>query len=119
MRGKTSSWISILSYLLIILVPMLKFAGTAHAAASLDVEPSDVEKEQYDVILSPVTKIYNLIKYGASIIAAIALFIQAFNYMFAGSDIKKRENSKHTAGYVLIGISVIWAAPYIVNLLIG
>ena len=35
------------------------------------------------------------------------------------NDIRKRKTSKHMAAYVLIGLAVIWAAPFVVNLLIA
>ncbi|MBI2657619.1 TrbC/VirB2 family protein [Candidatus Woesearchaeota archaeon] len=70
-------------------------------------------------MLTPVSKIYTFIKYAASLAAAIALLVAGVNYMFSGSDIKKRDTSKHMAAYVLIGLAVIWAAPFVVNLLIG
>ena len=112
-------WISVLSYFLILLIPLFKFAGTAHATASLDTTVSDEDKAKFDQVLTPVTKIYNFIKYAASLVAAIALLFAGVNYMFSGDDIRKRETSKHMAAYVLIGLAVIWAAPFVVNLLIG
>ena len=111
--------IKMLSFLLIFLVPMLKFAGTAHAVADLDTTVSAEDKAKFDQILTPVTKIYTFIKYAASLVAAIALLFAGFSYMFSGNDIRKRETSKHMAAYVLIGLAVIWAAPFVVNLLIA
>ena len=113
------NWIRVLSYFLILLIPLLNFAGTAHAAASLDTTVSDADKAKFDQILTPVTKIYTFIKYAASLIAAIALLFAGITYMFSGNDIRKRETSKHMAAYVLLGLGVIWAAPFVVNLLIG
>ena len=76
-------------------------------------------KAKFDEILSPVTKIYNLIKYGASLVAVIALLFAGISYMFSGNDIRKRDTSKNMAAYVFIGLVVIWAAPFVVNLLIA
>lgn len=85
-------------------------------AIDLNTSISDSDKQQFDQILSPVTKIYNFVKYGISLLAVIALMVTAGSYMFAGNDIKRREASKTRAGYILIGLALIWAAPYIVNL---
>lgn len=120
MKKKISlNWICVLSYFLIFLAQMVESAGTAHAAASLDTDVSAEDKAKFDQILSPVSKIYTFIKYAASLIAAIALLFAGINYMFSGNDVHKRDTSKHMAAYVLIGLAVIWAAPFIVNLLIG
>jgi len=87
--------------------------------ASLDTSISAEDKAKFDEILSPVTKIYNLVKYAASVIAVIALLFAGISYMFSGNDVRKRDSSKNMASYVLMGLVVIWAAPYVVNLLIG
>ena len=113
------NWISMLSYFLILLIPLFKFAGVAHAAASLDTTISDADKAKFDQILTPVNKIYNFIKYAASLVAVIALLYAGISYMFSGNDIKQRDSSKNMATYVLIGLIVIWAAPFVVNLIIG
>ena len=112
-------WVSVLGYLLILLLPMLEMAGTAHAAASLDSTISAEDKAKFDEVLTPVMKIYNFIKYTASLIAVIALLFAGISYMYSGNDIRKRETSKSMAAYVLIGLCIIWAAPFVVNLLIS
>jgi len=76
------------------------------------------EQETFDEILEPVMAIYNLVKYGATALAGVMLLFSGVNYMTSGSDIKKRENAKHMATYVVIGLVVIWAAPLVVNFLV-
>ena len=120
MRKNTNwKWMSALSYFLILIVPLFQSASIVHAAADLDTTISPEDKAKFDQVLTPVTKIYNFIKYAASLIAAIALLFAGISYMFSGDDIKKRETSKHMAAYVLIGLAVIWAAPFVVNMLIA
>ena len=119
MENKNIGWIRVLGYLMLFIVPLFNFAGTAHAAADLDTTISEADKAKFDEILTPVAKIYNLIKYGASLIAVIALLFAGISYMFSGNDIRKRDTSKNMAAYVLIGLVVIWAAPFVVNLLIA
>jgi type IV secretory pathway VirB2 component (pilin) len=109
------TWLKVLGYLLVLMIPTL---NVVHAA-DIDTTISDEEKEQFDEILTPVMKIYNFIKYTASLIAVIAMLFAGISYMFSGNDIRKRDTSKNMAAYVLIGLVVIWAAPFAVNLLIS
>jgi len=88
------------------------------SAVELDSTLTAEEKQQFDEILTPVMKIYKFILYTASIIAVIALLFAGISYMFAGGDVRKRDTSKHMIGYVIIGLAVIWAAPFVVNLLV-
>lgn len=52
---------------------------------------SPEDKEKFDQILEPVFKIYNFIKYIASVVAAIFLLYSGITYMTSGSDPKKKE----------------------------
>jgi multisubunit Na+/H+ antiporter MnhB subunit len=80
---------------------------------------SPTDKATFDQILTPVMTIYNLVKYIATAIAGVVLLFAGITYMTSGSDPKKRENAKNMAMYVVIGLIVIWAAPMIVQLLVG
>ena len=73
----------------------------------------------FNQILDPVLKIYNLVKYVATAIAALVLLISGVSYIIGGSDPKKRDNAKATAMYVIIGLVIIWAAPLVVNFIVG
>jgi len=76
------------------------------------------QKAKFDQILNPVMTIYNLIKYMASAIAGVVLLFSGITYMASGSDPKKRDNAKSMAMYVVIGLIVIWAAPFVVQLIV-
>jgi hypothetical protein len=89
------------------------------AALDLNQQPNAQDQATFDQILTPVMKIYNLIKYVASALAGIALLGSGITYMTAGSDPKKRDNAKAMTMYVLIGLAVIWAAPFVVSLIVG
>lgn len=79
--------------------------------------PSGItDKGTFDQILQPVWKVYSFIKYIATAIAAIFLVFAGITYMTSGSDVMKRENAKHMIAYVVVGLIVIWAAPFIVQL---
>ena len=73
----------------------------------------------YDQILKPVQSIYDLVKYSVTIIAGLVLLISGIVYISSGSNPMKREQAKNMVLYVLIGLVVIWAAPFVVNLLLG
>lgn len=105
--------------LVLALFAFLVLAPTLVKAAEIGGDISDEDKATFDQILEPVQKIYNLIKYAATVIAALALLISGVNYMMGGSDPKKRENAKGMAMYVIIGLVVIWAAPLVVQFIVN
>lgn len=111
-------WLRFLVYFLVIMMPFITASSVKAETAPLDTTISTEDKAKFDQILEPVMKVYNLIKYAASIIAVLALLFAGISYMFSGNDIRKRDVSKNMAAYVLIGLVVIWAAPFVVNLLI-
>jgi type IV secretory pathway VirB2 component (pilin) len=105
-------WIGILFALLIAAMPMV-------AAIDFDQDISPEDRQTFDEILQPVMKVYNLVKYAATVIAVVILLFAAISFMTSGSDPKKREDAKNMAMYVIIGLIVIWAAPLIVNWIVG
>ena len=80
---------------------------------------SSQDKQTFDQMLSPVMKIYNLVKYSATVLAVLVLLFAGVMYITSGSDPGKREQAKNMAMYVIIGLVVIWAAPLIVNFIVG
>lgn len=88
-------------------------------AVDFNQQPSDADKAKFDQIAAPIMKIYNLVKYLASVVAGLSLLFAGVTYMSSGSDPKKRDNAKSMAMYVVIGLIVIWAAPFIVGLIVG
>jgi type IV secretory pathway VirB2 component (pilin) len=88
---------------------------SASAASALPPSgPGDTAS--FDQILQPVWKIYNFAKYIATAIAAIFLVFAGIMYMTSGNDMMKRDNAKHTITYVVLGLIIIWAAPFIVQI---
>lgn len=75
-----------------------------------------VDTATFDQILQPVWKIYSFVKYIATAIAAVVLVIAGIGFMTSGNDMMRRENSKNTIGYVVVGLIIIWAAPFIIQL---
>lgn len=97
---------------------MFSFLLQIVSAVDFGSTPSASDRAKFDQILSPVLKIYNLIRYIASAIAVVVLVIAGMNYIVSGSDPGRREKAKSMAMYVLIGLVVIWAAPLIVDFIV-
>ncbi len=89
---------------------------TIYAASAAAMPPSSADTATFDQILQPVWKVYNFVKYVATAIAMIFLVFAGITYMTSGSDMMKRENTKHMIGYIVVGLIIIWAAPYVVQL---
>jgi hypothetical protein len=75
--------------------------------------------EDFEEILTPVRTIYNLVKYTATVISGLVMLFAGITYITNGSDPGKREKAKNMVMYVIIGLVVIWAAPFIVKLILG
>ncbi len=86
--------------------------------ADVDTEITPEEQERFDEILEPVVKIYNFVKYIATVVAVIILAIAGISFMTSGADPRKRDTAKGMATYVVLGLLIIWAAPLIVGFLI-
>ncbi len=97
---------------LLLLVP-------AVLGADFNQDISDEDQAKFDQILDPVMKIYNFIKYAATVIAVVFLVFAGVTFMMSGGDTAKREQAKMMATYIVIGLIVIWVAPLVVNYLVG
>ncbi|MCF7859649.1 MAG: pilin [Candidatus Cloacimonetes bacterium] len=88
-------------------------------AVDFDQEISDDDKATFDNILEPVMKIYNFVKYTATVLAVVFLLFAGVTFIMSGNDQAKREQAKMMATYIIIGLIVIWVAPLIVGYLVG
>jgi len=75
--------------------------------------------DDFEDILKPLETIYDLVKYAATIIAGLMMLFAGITYILSGSDPGKREKAKSMVMYVIIGLMVIWAAPFVVSLILG
>jgi type IV secretory pathway VirB2 component (pilin) len=91
------------------------FAPVVLAEIDFDSELSEEEEEQVDEILEPVMKIYNFIKYAATVIGVIMLVFAGVTFIMAGGDTGQKEKAKNMAVGVVIGLIVIWIAPTVVE----
>ncbi|MBI2548780.1 TrbC/VirB2 family protein [Candidatus Woesearchaeota archaeon] len=80
---------------------------------------SDEDKATFDEILVPVMKIYDFVKYSATVIAVVVLLFAGVKFMMHGNDPRQRDDAKHMAMYVVIGLVIIWGAPLIVEYIIA
>lgn len=104
-----------LQFLLVVAILVLPLVS-----AQVDFDgPTAAEKAAFDEILMPVMMIYNLVKYGATAIAALMMLFAGITYMTSGGDPKQKETAKNMATYVIIGLLIIWVAPFVVNLLVS
>ncbi|MBI3032050.1 hypothetical protein HYY69_01135 [Candidatus Woesearchaeota archaeon] len=73
------------------------------------------EKQKFDEILFPVMKIYNFIKYAATVAGVLMLVFSGISFVTSGGDTGKKERAKNMAVGVVIGLIVIWVAPLVVK----
>jgi hypothetical protein len=80
---------------------------------------SSADTATYDEILKQIQAIYDFVKYAVTIIAGLVLLFAGITYITSGGDVGKREKAKSMIMYVILGLIVIWAAPFIVKLVLG
>jgi len=80
---------------------------------------SAASTDDFAQILQPLQTIYDLAKYAATVIAGLMMLFAGITYITSGSDPGKREKAKNMVMYVIIGLMVIWAAPFVVKLILG
>ena len=98
------------------ILPIAIFLLLVVTQVSLVAAASEADFEE---ILAPLTTIYNLVKYAATIIAGLVMLFAGITYIASGSDPGKREKAKNMVMYVIVGLIVIWAAPFVVDLILG
>jgi cation transport ATPase len=95
-------------------IPIAVFLFLVIAQVGLVVAASDFEE-----ILQPLQTIYDLVKYAATVIAGLVMLFAGITYISSGANPGKREQAKNMIMYVIIGLIVIWAAPFVVELVLG
>ena len=98
---------------------MLLMLSNVVLAIDFDSNISDEDRNTFDHILEPVMKIYNFIKYSATVLAVVFLVFAGISFIASGGDQGKREQAKMMGTYVVIGLIIIWVAPLIVSFLVG
>lgn len=103
-------------YSVFLLALLLLPLGVLAADFNSTITPQD--QQTFDQILQPVMKIYNFIKYAASVLAVIFLVFAGITFIMSGNDQAKREQAKMMMTYIVIGLIIIWVAPLIVSYLV-
>lgn len=104
---------------LALVLTLLILAMPTVFAVDFDEDISSEDKATFDNILEPVMKIYNFVKYTATVLAVVFLLFAGVTFIMSGNDQGKREQAKMMATYIIIGLIVIWVAPLIVGYLVG
>ena len=78
-----------------------------------------ISAAEFDEVLQPLQTVYDLVKYSATIISGLVMLFAGIKYITSGSDPGKRESAKNMIMYVIVGLMVIWAAPFVVELILG
>ena len=99
----------------LVLILSLLLVPSVLAELDFDQELTPEEEEQFDDILAPVMKVYNFIKYAASIMGVLMLVFAGITFITAGGETGMKERAKNMAVGVVIGLIVIWVAPLVVK----
>jgi hypothetical protein len=73
----------------------------------------------FENALRPLETVYDLTKYAATLISGLVMLFAGITYITSGSDPGKRDKAKNMVMYVIIGLMVIWAAPFVVDIILG
>jgi hypothetical protein len=96
---------------------LLVVAPIALAELNFDQGLSVEEEAQVDAILAPVMKVFNIVKYGATIIGVLVIVFAGVSFLTAGGETSKKQRAKHMMAGVVVGLIVIWVAPLVVKLI--
>ena len=99
----------VLALLLLLCMPIVL------AEINFSQELTPEEEEQFDQILNPVMKVYNFIKYAATVIGVLMIVFAGIIYITSGGEQAKKERAKNMAVGVIIGLIIIWVAPLVVR----
>lgn len=98
--------------LALLLLPLRVLAADFNST----ITPQD--QQTFDQILQPVMKIYNFVKYAATVLAVVFLVFAGVTFIMSGNDQGKREQAKMMMTYIVIGLIIIWIAPLVVSYLV-
>lgn len=94
---------------------LLLCSYTVAADVNFNQPLSSQDKQQFDAMLVPVMKIYNLVKYIATVIGVLMMVFSGITFVTAGGEMAKKEKAKNMGVGVIVGLIVIWVAPLIVQ----
>lgn len=107
-----------MKYILMAMFLLLSIAPQVFAV-DFNQDLSADDKALFDGILEPVMKIYNFVKYAATVLAVLFIVFAGVSFIVNAKDQAKREQAKTMAIYVIIGLIIIWVAPLVVQFMVG
>ena len=99
----------------LLLLLILTVIPMALAAPNFNQPLDPTDEAALDQILSPVMRVYNAVKYAATVIGVLVLVFAGISFITAGGEMAKKERAKLTGIGVIIGLIVIWIAPLVVQ----
>ncbi|HLC86417.1 MAG TPA: pilin [Candidatus Nanoarchaeia archaeon] len=105
---------NLLNCTIALILMVLPLAYSVHAVTITG--PSSTDVNTFNQILAPVMKVYNFVKYAASVLALLFIVFAAVQ-MFMNNNPSEKEQAKTKVMYIVIGLGLIWVAPIIVNYL--
>jgi len=66
-------------------------------------------------LITPILNLYELVQYSATSIAILMLVVSGVRYIMSGSDHIARDKAKQSAANVVVGLVIIWAAPFVIE----
>lgn len=97
-----------------LLVPTLIFFMLS---ATPFVHAADASDENLQKIKEPLERIYTVVQTLISIVAVLVITFAGFRFMASGKNIQARESAKQMLSYAVMGLLIIWIAPYLANFL--
>jgi len=102
------SWSTIVPFLITLFLVSAFFVPVVHAA------DADLDK-----IKEPLDRVYSVIQTIVSVVGVIVITFAGFRFMSSGDNIQSRESAKHMLSFAVIGLMIVWIAPYLVNYIIA
>ena len=107
---------SLICFILFILI-ILPFAYSVNASPLNITDPTQSDINAFNQILAPVIKVYNFVKYSASVLALLFLVFAAISMFMNTDNPMEKDKAKSKIMYIVIGLIIIWIAPLAVNYL--
>ena len=72
-----------------------------------------------DKIKEPLNRVYSVVQALVSVVGVIVISFAGFKFMVSGENVQARESSKQMLSYAVVGLMVVWMAPFLVNYLVS
>lgn len=88
------------------------------ASFAVPVVHAQTDTSAFDQMLKPIQKVYDFVKYAASLLAMLAFAFAGIQLLLAGKNNAEREKVKSTMTGIVVGLAIIWIAPLAVPYLL-